>query len=226
MAERMKLKVTEVGEVKSVGDKGAKKLPFKATNAENKEYWYFSFRTSVFDTIKKDAELDAEVEVTTREYNDNTYVDRKVTQIYVDGQPVGGQKQGGWRGKSPEELDLSRKSYALSYAKDLCVADKIKLNDIIKQAELFDKWMSGGEVAKPAAGKAPAVKDTTTAVKDTTDKTVVKTIGDLFNASMGEYKMKPEDVLKELGYSSKEDIVDPAEDWERIKEIKNAGTQS
>ncbi len=67
------------------------------------------------------------------------------------------------------------------------------------------------------------VKPTATAVKDTTE---CKNIGDLFNACKGAFNMTPAQVLKELGLSSKEEIADPQDAYNQIKEIKNAGPQS
>jgi hypothetical protein len=58
--------------------------------------------------------------------------------------------------------------------------------------------------------------------KGTFDATEVKRLGDLSNACMGAYKMKPEDVLRELGLSSKEDIADAGDAWEKIKAVKEA----
>lgn len=56
-------------------------------------------------------------------------------------------------GKSPEELDLSRHSFALSYAKDLVVAGKVEVGDILSKATEFYQWLKGGqEVLKPKEG--------------------------------------------------------------------------
>ena len=62
-----------------------------------------------------------------------------------------GQTKQKWGGKTPEELELSCRSYALSYAKDLAVAGKIEVKDIPSLATEFYNWMQ----AKPTA-----VKDT------------------------------------------------------------------
>jgi len=52
----------------------------------------------------------------------------------------------GYKGKSPEELDLSRRSYALSYAKDLAVAGIIAVKDIPRQATEFSNWLKEAKV--------------------------------------------------------------------------------
>jgi len=104
MADRIKLKIIEVGEPKSIGEKGAKKLTFKA-NDGTRDATYFTFRISLFDAIKAGATLEVEAEITEREYEGNTYIDRKVNEIYIDGQAISTKaKQGrGQWGKSIEE---------------------------------------------------------------------------------------------------------------------------
>lgn len=145
MAERVKLIVTETKDIQAIGDKGAKKLAFKATNADGRELAYFTWRTQIFPHITVGSELDAEVETTSREYEGNVYTDRKVNQLYIEGQPVikGSSGDGKWRSKSPEEMELSRRSFALAYAKDLVVADKIKIGDLLDWATKLEQFMVG-----------------------------------------------------------------------------------
>jgi len=170
--KRIKLKVIEVKDRQPIGDKGAIKLAFKA-KADDEEHWYYTFRSSLFETIEEGQgeTLEADVEIKETE---QWGTQRDVKQIYVEGQPVGGKKQGGWqpRGKSPEELELSRRSFALSYSKDLAVADKIKVNDVLTTAENYYRWL-GEETISIALKTTPknAVKKTTTAVKSTAQKT-------------------------------------------------------
>jgi hypothetical protein len=44
-------------------------------------------------------------------------------------------------GKSPEELEQSARTMALSYSKDLAVAGKIPVEDILSQADRFLEWI-------------------------------------------------------------------------------------
>lgn len=156
MSNRIKLIVTEVKEVQKVGEKQIPKLNFKAKDPEGKEHQYFSFRTSLFELIKSNAELDAEVDITTREYDGTTYTDRKITQIYVDGQPVGGQKKP-W-GKSPEmilvELDARAKNTSLMSACELAKVDKIDIKTITKTAQEFYEWLKDDLTSKPTSQKS------------------------------------------------------------------------
>lgn len=74
--------------------------------------------------------------------------------------------QGGKRsyGKSPEELELSTKSFALSYAKDLAVGKVISLAEVIVVADDFLDWLKGkgeppispGEIKLTTAPRKPS----------------------------------------------------------------------
>lgn len=171
--KRMKLEIIEVKERQPIGDRGAVKLSFKA-KIEDKELWFFTFSTRLFETIEagKGQTLEVDVVISTREYDGNTYIDRKVTQIYKDGQPIAVSSGGRQYGKSPEELQLSRRSFALSYAKDLAVAKLIEVKDILTKAENYYRWMGEGTIST-ALKTTPkdTVKKTTTAVKPTTPDT-------------------------------------------------------
>ena len=147
MSERMKLNVIEAKPREEVGKNNIPKLTFKAVNKDNKEFTYFTFRTSLFETIEAKGEIDAEVDIAGHEYDGNTYTDRKVTQIYKDGQPIGGQKKA-W-GKSPEmimaELESKAKNTALMSACDLAKSDKIEVKIILKKAQEFYEWLRNGQ---------------------------------------------------------------------------------
>lgn len=146
MAERQKLTITEVLEPRTIGDKN---IPLQEFNADGKKYSVFS--KSLFPYIKLNTEIDAEVEVKEGE----NWTNRKVIDIFVNGQSVKGQQQGGYRGKSPEELELSRRSYALAYAKDLAVADKIDISQILDKATEFYNWLHSGADKLPANCQEP-----------------------------------------------------------------------
>ncbi len=104
------LTITWVGEVKEVGQKGTKKLPFKGKDAEGHELQYFTFRDTLFPSIVTGKTVEIEFQESHREHEGNTYVDRKVSQIFVDGQPIAKSGFGGksW-GQSPETIELRHK---------------------------------------------------------------------------------------------------------------------
>lgn len=142
---REKLTITGVPDQRTVGDKN---IPLQEFYVGEKTYSVFS--KALFPYIKRNAEIDVEVE--TKE--GDGWTNFKVVDLFIDGKSVKGEKQwgGGNRGKSQEELDLNRRSYALSYAKDLAVAGIIAVKDIPSQATEFSDWLT--------------VNPTATAVKD------------------------------------------------------------
>lgn len=145
--ERKNLTIIEVEEIKKVGDKQIPKLSFLASDGET-DHRYFTFRPTLFEAIKVGQIINADIETEQK----GEYTNRKVVQIYLDGQAIGGKKDG-YQGKSPEELDQTARTMSLSYAKDLAVADKIKVVEIINQADVFYNW-----VKKNGTPKVPEVK--------------------------------------------------------------------
>ncbi|MGA2669986.1 MAG: hypothetical protein ABSF21_00995 [Dehalococcoidia bacterium] len=147
MSERKNLTITEVEEIKKIGDKQFPILPFRVKGQEEK-HSYFTARSSLFEAIKVGQTIIANVETEQR----GEYTNHKVVQIYLDGQPVSVKKEG-YRGKSPEEIEQSVRSQCCSYAKDLAVADKIPVVEIINQADVFYNWLK-----KNGLPKAPEPK--------------------------------------------------------------------
>jgi len=132
---REKLTITEVLEPRTIGEKN---IPLQEFMADGKKYSVFGETLPPY--IKLNAEIDAEVDIK-KGPTGTTWTNYKVTDIYLDGKSVKAQKQGFNRGKSPEELELSRRSYALAYAKDLAVAGLIPIKDIPNKATEFYNWM-------------------------------------------------------------------------------------
>ena len=108
---KLEMTVVSVAEEKKL-DSGAIKLEFQAsidTEIGIKEVKFFTFSSRLHPTIKESIGKDiaCDVEISQREYGDNTYTDRKVTQIYIDGKPVaqagggGGGGGGGWSPAKP-----------------------------------------------------------------------------------------------------------------------------
>ena len=221
MAERKNLTITQVKEIQKVGDKQIPKLSFMAKDGD-KELSYFTFKTSFFELIKEGQTINADVETSTREYDGNTYTDRRIVQIYVDGQPVIGKGGGLYRGKSPEELELSAKSYALSYAKDLAVAQVIPLDKITDQADTFYKWLKGNG-NKPVLNKkedeawaevaSPAKEEVTPTGKKVQNITELKGL-------MAKHKIGTHEVYEILSIKGFLELTDLDEAWAKIKEAK------
>ena len=180
MAERKTLTITQVNEVQKVGDKQIPKLSFKAKDGD-KELLYFTFKSSLFESIKEGQTISADIETEER----GEYTNRKVVQIYVDGQPIMSKGGGRTYGKSPEELEQTARLMILAYAKDLAVAQVIPLGDITKQADAFYAWMKGNG-DKPASPAKQA--------KAPTEEQEFENLGKL------ETQQEPEPLPKKLGY--------------------------
>lgn len=153
--ERRTLTVVAVQEVVPIGDKGVQKLPFTAKDETGKELGYFTFRKTFFSAIKKDAVLDCEVETSQREVQGNIYTDRKINQIFVEGEPV--KPQGGYQraGRSPQEIWSIEQQVAVKEVGDWLRAEKP--SKPLPQ-ELFDSYVAWLKTRLNT--KVPAVVET------------------------------------------------------------------
>ena len=214
--ERKNLTITHVEEIKKVGDKQIPKLPFKAKDGDT-ELVYFTFRSSLFEAIKVGQTINADVETSTRVWDGQTYTDRRVVQVYIDGQPIGGKGQQGYRGKSPEELELSARAYALSYSKDLVVGEKLPIQEILGLAETFYIWLKA---------KAPEPKLETEKPAPSKAKTAAPSIGKVQDISelkrlMGKHRIETHEAYEILSIKSFSELaITPGEAWAKIREAK------
>lgn len=130
-------------------------------------------------------------------------------------------------GKSPEELELSRRSFALSYAKDLAVAERIDVCDIAGVATDFYKWLKEGqrilpltrpvstlgineseENPEPEAEESPKFKR---------DPGTIKSFGALYTACRDDFGLTRQQVWAELGVNMQEEIIQvPADCYRTI----------
>ena len=165
MAERKTITVIQIKDVVKVGDKGIEKLQFKARNEAGEEAWYFTFRPTLFDAIhnSQNSPIEIDVDVTTREYEGNTYTDRKVSQVYINGEPVAQTKGRGNYGKSPEDRAQIALQIAAKITAELWIAGK--LTDDAPQVEGLCEWLlqqlkrQSGEL--PQEPKTPREDDET-----------------------------------------------------------------
>lgn len=186
---KVKLNVTTVSEPKEVGTKGAKKLSFKATAADGKEYSYQSFSTRLFDYIKTGAAIEADVDTSSHEYENNIYTDRKVTQIYVNGQPVMAANTGTGKGGNYNRNQLTPEQWAekdrierasieaqTAYKGIMEMASQVPADVSVKFDKAFDRALDwameklGGTTVKPSAPSAkPAPEPAPQAPKPKSD---------------------------------------------------------
>lgn len=224
MAERKNLSIIQVKGIEKIGDKQIPKLSFRASDGDG-EHWYQTFKSNLFELIKEGQTISADVETQER----GEYTNRRIVQIYVDGQPVVSKKSEFYRGKSPEELELSAKSYALSYAKDLAVAQILPIKDITKQADTFYAWMKGD---KPASSPKKSQAETTTEEQEFEDLGKyekpepstptgknVQNITELKGLLM-KHKIGTSEAYEALSIKAFTELKDLDEAWAKIKEAK------
>ena len=228
MSERKNLTIVEIKGVEKVGDKQIPKLSFKAKDGD-KESWYFTFRSSLFEAIKQGQTINADVETEER----GEYTNRKIVQIYQDGQPMS-QKGQGYRGKSPEELEQQARVMVLSYAKDLAVADKIPFTAITDQADIFYTWVKKNEPTKapdaklksetPASSeaKSPAPKEDEDWEKISKEPMPAGKVQDVaeLKGLMAKHKIGTREVYEILSIKSFMELVDLDQAWADIKAAK------
>lgn len=210
---RKKLKVTEVGKQEAFGDRGAIKLPFKAKDPDGKVFSYRTYDKKLFDSIVVDFEAEFEWEEKEREVNGDTIIDRKVTKVYVDGQPVvkqQGFKGGGGRSKSPEELALDyhkdRSMYLESIFKTVAEFHRVDavpdidtvLNDTKKAIEFLDGYHTTQNIPNPQKPPNPNVS------QGGSGKSVSPEDKQKLNNLMEAFNLTPQDMRDELGMSSVE----------------------
>lgn len=246
---RLKLTITEVGARQSVGDKGAVKLLFYARATEAaKALPYFTFSSRLFETIEggKGKEIDCDVNVSQRTWDRDgdiqIFTDRKVTQIYVDGQPLGGKRFGGGYQDSPEKMASIENQKRADITAQLWIAGKF--DEKTPEVKKMRAWLMGGDVPaktpepKPTRKPEPAdspFPDETSPDAPTAEKATpaegtatddlkslpMANLGNLFSSCLHYFKMNQSDVLKELGGITKEQIADPQEAWAQIVEAKS-----
>jgi hypothetical protein len=150
---RKKLTVISADEPRPYGSKGGTLVKFKAKNGDGKELTFTVFSKSLFEYIKPGAELDCEIDTSSREHEGNTYTDRTITQIFIGGEPVAQKKSyGGGYNRASIERQVCLKC-ACEVHGSTGVGDSA-VDEILKAADRFYRWLSGNSPAK--AGDRPA----------------------------------------------------------------------
>lgn len=163
--ERLKLNIVKLYQVEKVGQKGIDKLAFTAypdgSDPKN-AVKYFTFHKSIFEFILEGAVIDVDIEVSQRQYQGDTYTDRKVVQLYQDGKEVvEARKPGPWKGGGGEYKKDTASIEGQTAAKILgeaWCAGKLAENSI--EVKELRQWCLSRLKAKTAAeAPAEAVKE-------------------------------------------------------------------
>ncbi len=233
--QRMKIKILEVKERQPIGDKGVVKLAFNATVDGKKAFQFFTFSPSLFEAIESSVgkEIEAEViisEVDTK--NGSHFVDRKVTQVYIDGKPVktGSGGKGYNQGYSPEERASIEAQTGVKAVLGLVphydnvpsdISTRIKKSiekaldwcDLKVDANMKPFVQSETPAPKPATKKAGAKAKTATDAIPTGE---FKNPGEFLKACLDVYGLNRTKVLAELNATTLENI-DLKAAWQTIK---------
>ena len=154
---RQKLTISHVGEPQAVGDKGAQKVTLKAKGEDGKELQYYTFSKSLVPFLKIGETVEALVTVSQREVGDAIYTDRKITEIYIDGQPVSSKGQGGKPGFQPYQQRIGDPAERASIEAQVAVKAVTELL-VAKVVDLNHPWAKAAvewAIARLGGGKSP-----------------------------------------------------------------------
>ena len=245
--KRLTLEITEVSEPKDISkdNRPFMMLEFKAkAEGDDKPHTYKAFSSKLFEHIQTGTSIDCDINITTKivegqDGEPRTYTNRKVTQIYVDGQPVNVRQSGGGHyGKPLEatlaEIDSRFRDTALMQAIEFSkYTEGVTIDEdfILGTADRFYGWLSSGNTMISGAPltvqvKAPKALHPSPAPRQIVSKPQadasdlrsleIKNLGDLFSACLKYFKLSQSATLKELGGITKEQISDPKESWLQI----------
>lgn len=202
--------------------KPIEKLPFTAKAPDGHEYFYVTFKHQLFEHITEGAVIEADVEIN---YN-NSFTNRKVTQIYENGQPIGGKKPfggGGYRGSTPEDRMSIEKQVAAKIGAELMAAGIIPIDSELGKltVQFCVEKLSQHVIAIPAPQPAvtqPAARPTAPAAP-APGKSGARTfanVGELFGAAVKELGLGRAESMEIIGVKVSGDILDFAEAWKKL----------
>lgn len=106
---------------------------------------------------------------------------------------------------------------ALQVAGRLAAAGKIDEEEIPACADKIYAWLAGQAKTTPKEAEGRTAEELWSGMgREERDLDTLKTMGDLFTACLTDFKMQRSDVIKELGYSSQEEIGESPADCYRI----------
>lgn len=220
-------KVT-VKEVRGPLGKGERKF-FAVVDEKGGEFTTFDTKVA---NITPGSVLEIEPEVTAKD--GKTYINIKEWKLISEGTAIPAQASPADLATVKLEIDARARITALILAGDLASKDKIKVEEINTYASKFYAWLQGKPAQAPAKQQAKPARVAKTAepekTKDELEKELfgkgrdpesIKNLGDLFKACFDDFKMLPEAVVKELGYSNKTEITEtPAEAYRIVISIR------
>ena len=214
--ERQKLFVITVMEPKPFGTREPPTIKYSCkVKSGDKEFLLQTFSKKFGDYFKPGETIDAEYSITSRENaNDpeHPWIDRKVSQIFVDGKPIEGEKGGrSWGGNidSPEKRASIERQSCLNAAVEIWTNPPTSLtshdtNDILRTAQIFYDWVSGKITATEKAKKLPSDGEPPTPRAPEGKAAQTEAVADKKYANLGEFLEAA--LLK--GYKTKKSVED------------------
>ena len=168
---RLKLEITEVQEPKDIGkERTWMMLEFKAKlEGEDKAHTYKAFTEKFFGHIKAGETIDCDVNITKNTFERDgepvTFTNRKVVQIYIDGQPVNVRPSGGGRYQdSPETRASIESQKRADIIAQLYIAGKLGADHPLID-KLFNWLLKLGEATPNAPQPSPETRQPTSKAK-------------------------------------------------------------
>jgi len=134
--EKKQVTITEVLESKSGTSQKTGKpwtvYSFKAKNGDGNSVTYKTLSTSIGELVKPNLKCEIEFEISERSHEGNTYIDRNVSQMWIDGKPVRDTEKKGWqpRGADPENRASIEKQVIWKGYVEALIAEKHLPEDI------------------------------------------------------------------------------------------------
>lgn len=225
---KQKLTITSPVEAK----KTKKDKPFYTFNAKGDdggELSYSTFSQTIGAALVQGVTYEVEFEISTREYDGNTYTDRRVNQVWVDGKPIREEKKQYNRGKSPEDIaSMERTSLWRGFcdikSSGISLPDDVE-NGILDIARKMIR--SQIETSTPKLERTASVESFSKekqpepiATINPPEEVIINTLGDLFTFCLKKWKMNQSQVLKELGVTEPKQIKNIATAYLQIKAVK------
>lgn len=219
--EKTKVKILEIG--KSREYKPGKFIySFKGRDGNNDVYFQ-TFSKTIADSLKPELEVEIEYEKSTRAVGENTYTDRIVNQMWIDGKPVReDKKQFTSRGKSPEEILSIEQQVAVKLINEKILIDKADSEEIqaVKNYEkdkLKEYWPQ--KTTKPT----PAQPQGQPAIPKEESKPSLpsfKTPGEFVAYCQKEFEISATELFNELNVHKATEIKDYQTAYEQIKAVR------
>ena len=140
MAEtkRQTLKIVSVEETKEFprkdGTKGTKRQ-FKATDSEGKTLTYQVFTSAFDEFIREGITIEADTQTDEKETESGLFINRKVVQVYVGGQPIKARSTGQYQGRGYDSASIEAQT-AYKGIVELLVAKILTIDHHQAQAAL------------------------------------------------------------------------------------------